>query len=189
MFSLIYSLKNVSRMKRRWREELQLLLPIERSLLSSYKWKNCSSDIGSFERYCALIFAASVQVFFLIVNHSVSIVPSETCLLSDWMHVEFAHLFITHVVSSYFGSLARRIVMFIWKRLSLWVNNRWMTFGFIKFLLFLQEVLKLHCTHVVEQDVFSCFIWHGWGCTFFYCSFEVVYFLWPCFSLSTFHTC
>jgi len=39
MFSVTSFLKNFSRMKRRWREELQLLVAIKRSFLSSYKWK------------------------------------------------------------------------------------------------------------------------------------------------------
>jgi len=42
--------------------------------------------------------------------------------------------------------------------------------------------------HVVEKDVFSCFICQSWRCGFFHCSLEVVCFLWACFSLSTFHT-
>jgi len=36
------------------------------------------------------------------------------------------------------------------------------------FLLFLQHVFKLHRIHVVEQDVFSCFICHGCGCVYFF---------------------
>jgi len=44
------------------------------------------------------------------------------------------------------------------------VSWRWIL---LKFLLFLQQVLKLHSMHVVEQDVFSCFICHGWGCAIF----------------------
>jgi len=39
--------------------------------------------------------------------------------------------------------------------------------GFIKFLLFLQQVLKRQRMHVVELDVFSCIVCHGWGCVIF----------------------
>jgi len=45
MFSLLSFLKNFSRMKRWWREKLQLPLTTKRSFLSSYKWKKL------FERY------------------------------------------------------------------------------------------------------------------------------------------
>jgi len=39
--------------------------------------------VSSAERWCVFIFAASVRAFFVLVNHRVSIVPAETCLLSD----------------------------------------------------------------------------------------------------------
>jgi len=39
MFSLISFLKNFSRMKHWWREELQLPVTIKRSFISSYKWQ------------------------------------------------------------------------------------------------------------------------------------------------------
>ena len=51
-------------------------------------------------------------------------------------------------------NLALWVVTFIWKRLSLWVNNRQRVLGFIKFLLFLQQVLRLHRMHVVKHEVF-----------------------------------
>jgi len=41
--------------------------------------------------------------------------------------------------------------------------------------------------HVVEQEVFVLFIAVG-SVRFFHCSHEIVYFLWPCFGLSTFYT-
>jgi len=69
--------------------------------------------------------------------------------------------FIPPVVSSYFGNVALPEVTFVWKRLSmvliivswLWDLQFW----------FLQYVLKLRRMRVDEQDVFSCFICHGWA--------------------------
>jgi len=45
-----------------------------------------------------------------------------------------------------------------------------------KFLLFLQQVLKLHRMHVVEQDVYSCFICTVGVVRFLHCSLEAVTF-------------
>jgi len=42
--------------------------------------------------------------------------------------------------------------------------------------------------HVVEQDVLF-YLSRLDLCVFFHCSLEVVYFFWPCFNLSPFHTC
>jgi len=63
IFSLSLFLKNFSRMKRWWREELQLPVTVKRSFLSSYKWKNCSSDIGSFVSFRSKFFAKVISYF------------------------------------------------------------------------------------------------------------------------------
>jgi len=58
LFSLISFLKNFSRMKRCWREELQLPVTIKRSFLSSYKWNKL------FER-CRQLRLLPKQILFL----------------------------------------------------------------------------------------------------------------------------
>jgi len=55
-------LKN-SRMKRWWREEWQLPETIKRSFLSSYKWKSCLSDIGSFDSFGSKVFVKVISRF------------------------------------------------------------------------------------------------------------------------------
>ena len=62
MFSLISFLKNLSRMKRRWREDLQLPVTIKRSLVAIND-KNCSSDIGSFDSFRSKFFAKAISRF------------------------------------------------------------------------------------------------------------------------------
>jgi len=65
MFSLISFLKNFSRMKRRWREKLQLPVAIKRSFFSSYtvNEKNCSSDIGGFDSIRRKFFVKAISRF------------------------------------------------------------------------------------------------------------------------------
>ena len=61
MFSLISFLENLSRIKRWWREELQLPVTIKRSFLTSYKWKKFSRDIGSFDSIRSEFFAKVIS--------------------------------------------------------------------------------------------------------------------------------
>ena len=57
-------LKNFSRMKRWWREELQLPVTIKRSFVTSYKWKtHCLGDIGSFDSFRSKFFANVISRF------------------------------------------------------------------------------------------------------------------------------
>ena len=66
MFSLISFLKNFSRMKHWWREELQLPATIKRSFSSSYKWQKL------FERYTQLrLFPKQILLpkLFYVLNH------------------------------------------------------------------------------------------------------------------------
>ena len=79
MFSLISFLKHFSRMKRRWREELQLPVVIKRSFLSKYKWKKM------FERYRQLrllpkqILCQSYFTFLIIFTKWIWFVNSSKC--------------------------------------------------------------------------------------------------------------
>jgi len=65
LFSLISFLKNVSRMKRSWREELQLPVTTKRSFLSrvAINEKTCSSDIGNFDSFGSKFFAKVISCF------------------------------------------------------------------------------------------------------------------------------
>ena len=83
IFSLISFLKNFSRMKHWWREELQLPVTIKRSFISSYKWQKL------FERYTQLrlfpnqINCQSYFTFQIIFTHWIWFVNSSKCV-SDW---------------------------------------------------------------------------------------------------------
>jgi len=65
-------------MKRRWREELQIPVTIKRSLLSSYKWKNCSSDISSFDSFRSKFFVKVISRFksFSLNEYNLRILPN-----------------------------------------------------------------------------------------------------------------
>jgi len=79
MFSLISFLKNFSRTKCWWREELQLPVTVKRSFSSSYKWKNCSSDIGSFDSFRSKFFAKSSLTFWIIFTKWIWFANSSNC--------------------------------------------------------------------------------------------------------------
>jgi len=55
-------LKNFSRMKRWWREELQLPVTINRSYVTIHE-KYCSSDTGSFDSFGSKFFAKVISYF------------------------------------------------------------------------------------------------------------------------------
>ena len=78
MFSSISFLKNFSRMKRWWREELQLPVTIKRSFLISYKGKKCSSDVSSFDAFRNKFFANLISCF-----KSFSLNENDLWILSD----------------------------------------------------------------------------------------------------------
>jgi len=56
-------MKNVYCMKHCWQEESQLPVTIKRSFSRSYKWKNCSNDIGSFDSFLTKFFAKVISCF------------------------------------------------------------------------------------------------------------------------------
>jgi len=80
MLSLISFLKNFSRMKHWWREELQLPVTITRSFISSYKWQKL------FERYTQLwlfpnqIICQSYFTFQIIFRNWIWFVNSSKCV-------------------------------------------------------------------------------------------------------------
>ena len=66
MFSLISFLKNISRMKHWWREELQLPATIKRSSLISYKWQKLFERYRQLRLFPKQIICQSYFMFWII---------------------------------------------------------------------------------------------------------------------------
>jgi len=66
MFSLISFLKNFSRMKHWWREELQLPATIKRSFLSRYKWQKLFQRYRQLRLFPKQIICQSYFMFRII---------------------------------------------------------------------------------------------------------------------------
>ena len=66
MFSLISFLKNFSRMKHWWREELQLPATIKRSFLSRYKWQKLFQRYRQLRLFPKQIICQSYFMFWII---------------------------------------------------------------------------------------------------------------------------
>jgi len=63
MFSLILLLKNFSRMKRWWREELKLLVTIKRSFGRRYKWRKLFERCGQLRLFPKQILCQRYSCF------------------------------------------------------------------------------------------------------------------------------